>query len=143
MANKPFAIQGSDLTLGGVNLSAGPTGIIIPVNIKSNGNINIEINLADSTLRRWQFGEDGILTAPGAVDAPSIITNLINSADSSAITFTPTVRFDGAIVVGGGTINNAVIGGITPEVGTFTTLTATDQIYQNNLSVLGISLIMS
>jgi hypothetical protein len=30
MANKPFAIQGSDLTLGGVNLSAGATTIVIP-----------------------------------------------------------------------------------------------------------------
>ena len=36
----------------------------IPGNIKSEGNINIEINLADSTLRRWQFGEDGNLTFP-------------------------------------------------------------------------------
>ena len=30
MANKPFAIQGADLTLGGVNLSAGTTGVVIP-----------------------------------------------------------------------------------------------------------------
>ena len=30
MANKPFAIQGADLTLGGVNLQAGTTGIVVP-----------------------------------------------------------------------------------------------------------------
>lgn len=30
MANKPFEIQGADLTLGGVNLQAGTTGIVIP-----------------------------------------------------------------------------------------------------------------
>jgi len=30
MSNKPFAIQGSDLTLGGVNLQAGTTGVVIP-----------------------------------------------------------------------------------------------------------------
>jgi hypothetical protein len=36
----------------------------IPGDIKSNGNINIDINLSDSTLRRWQFGEDGALTFP-------------------------------------------------------------------------------
>ena len=37
-------------------------------NIRSEGNINIDINLTDSTLRRWQFGEDGELTLPaGAV----------------------------------------------------------------------------
>jgi hypothetical protein len=38
--------------------------LIIPGDIKSQGNINIDINLSDSTLRRWQFGEDGILTLP-------------------------------------------------------------------------------
>jgi len=30
MANKPFAIQGANLTLGGVNLQAGTTGVVIP-----------------------------------------------------------------------------------------------------------------
>jgi hypothetical protein len=43
----------------------------------------------------------------------------------------------------GGTINNTVIGGTTPAAGTFTTLTATGQIYQNNLSMLGMALIMA
>jgi hypothetical protein len=32
--------------------------------LRSEGNINIDINLSDSTLRRWQFGEDGLLTFP-------------------------------------------------------------------------------
>ena len=30
MANKPFEIQGADLTLGGVNIQAGTTGVVIP-----------------------------------------------------------------------------------------------------------------
>ena len=38
--------------------------LTIPGDIRSEGNINIEINLADSTMRRWQFGEDGELTLP-------------------------------------------------------------------------------
>ena len=38
--------------------------LTIPGDIKSQGNINIEINLGDSTLRRWSFGEDGYLTFP-------------------------------------------------------------------------------
>jgi hypothetical protein len=38
--------------------------LTIPGDIKSNSNINIDINLSDSTLRRWQFGEDGALTLP-------------------------------------------------------------------------------
>ena len=33
-------------------------------NIQSESDVSIEINLSDSTLRRWQFGEDGILTLP-------------------------------------------------------------------------------
>ena len=55
----------------------------IPGNIKSNGNINIEINLEDSTLRRWQFGEDGALTFPDGTSqttAGGSPTSLINGA---------------------------------------------------------------
>jgi hypothetical protein len=42
--------------------------LTLPGDIKSNGNINIEVNLSDSTLRRWQFGEDGNLTVPGPIN---------------------------------------------------------------------------
>jgi hypothetical protein len=42
--------------------------LTIPGDIKSNGNINIDINLSDSTLRRWSFGEDGSLTLPAGGD---------------------------------------------------------------------------
>jgi hypothetical protein len=45
----------------------------IPGNIKSEGNINIEINLEDSTLRRWQFGEDGNLETPGGIQVAGIL----------------------------------------------------------------------
>jgi hypothetical protein len=41
--------------------------LTIPGDIRSEGNINIEINLADSTLRRWQFGEDGNTEFPGNI----------------------------------------------------------------------------
>jgi hypothetical protein len=50
-----------DITLGGA--------------IRSEGNINIDINLSDSTLRRWQFGEDGDLDAPGIVSAAGLRTS--------------------------------------------------------------------
>jgi hypothetical protein len=42
--------------------------LTIPGDIRSEGNINIDINLSDSTLRRWQFGEDGSLTLPAGGD---------------------------------------------------------------------------
>ena len=35
--------------------------LAISGDIRSEGDINIEINLADSTLQRWRFGEDGSL----------------------------------------------------------------------------------
>jgi hypothetical protein len=38
--------------------------LTIPGDIRSEGDINIDINLSDSTLRRWRFGEDGDLTLP-------------------------------------------------------------------------------
>jgi len=84
-----------------------------PSSIRSEGDINIEINLSDSTLRRWQFGEDGILTAPGAIDAPSIFTNLIDSADSSAITVTPSAIFSSDVTVE----NNLLVNNITLMTG--------------------------
>jgi hypothetical protein len=55
-------------TMGGPTLtfpdSTVQTTAYNPNSIRSEGDINIEINLADSTLRRWQFGEDGELTFP-------------------------------------------------------------------------------
>jgi len=36
-------------------------------NIQSEGDINIEVNLTDSTLRRWRFGEDGDTVFPNNV----------------------------------------------------------------------------
>jgi hypothetical protein len=103
--------------------------------IRSEGNINIDINLSDSTLRRWQFGEDGDLTLPQGGDVKNssgqgiftlltnyvtgadlgvtlnsyvlqntgatgnIFTNLIDSADSSAITVTPVTIFSSDVTV--------------------------------------------
>jgi hypothetical protein len=65
---------GSSLVNGANTASLGADGALtIPGDIKSNGNINIDINLADSTLRRWQFGEDGALTLPS--------TGKINNSD--------------------------------------------------------------
>jgi hypothetical protein len=45
-------------------------------NIRSEGNINIEINLLDSTLRRWQFGEDGELTFPDGTNQATAYTSV-------------------------------------------------------------------
>jgi hypothetical protein len=44
--------------------------------ITSNSNINIEINLADSTRRVWQFGEDGALTFPDGTNQSTAFTGI-------------------------------------------------------------------
>jgi hypothetical protein len=46
------------------------TTAYIPGNIRSEGNINIDVNLSDSTLRRWQFGEDGVFNVAGDLRFP-------------------------------------------------------------------------
>jgi hypothetical protein len=58
--------NGSGLAPGGSkSWNFGADGsVTIPGDIRSEGNINIEINLDDSTKRIWQFGEDGNLTFP-------------------------------------------------------------------------------
>ena len=56
---------------GGITTASDAEGNItinyVQGNIRSEGNINIEINLADSTLRRWRFGEDGDTVFPNNV----------------------------------------------------------------------------
>jgi hypothetical protein len=63
--------------------------LTIPGDIRSDGNINIEINFADSTLRRWQFGEDGNTEFPGdiAVAGESITVNniVLSNPEGSAV----------------------------------------------------------
>jgi hypothetical protein len=51
--------------------------LTIPGGIKSEGEINIDINLSDSTLHRWTFGEDGVLNLPGALKNVRIDDNSI------------------------------------------------------------------
>ena len=95
------------LTLSGTN---GAGGITFPDNtiqttaytgsvgdLRSDSNINIEINLEDSTLRRWQFGEDGDTVFPnnvairsngagyrGIYGDPGISLSLVGSGEGSA-----------------------------------------------------------
>jgi hypothetical protein len=65
----------------------GTTGTLtIPGDIRSEGNINIDINLADSTLRRWQFGEDGELTFPDGTNQTTAFTGSVETFTSPTIT---------------------------------------------------------
>jgi hypothetical protein len=58
--------------------------LTIPGDIRSEGNINIEINLSDSTLRRWRFGEDGDLTFPDNTVQTTAYTGTAATATSAS-----------------------------------------------------------
>ena len=85
--------------------------LTIPGDIRSDSNINIEINLGDSTLRRWSFGEDGALTFPDGTNQSTAYTGgggggstLVNGAHQLELVVSgenPYVTFP---AVGGGNI---------------------------------------
>ena len=115
--------------------------LTISGDIRSEGNINIEINLADSTLQRWQFGEDGGLTFPDGttqttawLGAGPVFTSLIDSLDSSAITITPSAIFSSDVTVENDLVaKNIVNGGQIWTFGTNGTLTAPGTVNAPNI----------
>ena len=73
--------------------------LTVPGDIRSEGNINIEINLSDSTTRIWSFGEDGHLTLPAGGDIKdSTGTSVLGGGGGSSI---PAVVTTGAVGVDG------------------------------------------
>jgi hypothetical protein len=109
-------IAASTVTVGPADrLVNGARSVVLAANgaltisgdIRSDSNINIEINLADSTLQRWSFGEDGSLTFPDGTTQTTawlgagqpVFTSLIDSLDSSAITVTPSAIFSSDVTV--------------------------------------------
>ena len=120
--------------------------LTLPGDIKSNGNINIEINLADSTLQKWQFGEDGLLTFPDGTNQSTawlgagtpVFTNLIDSQDSTAITVVPAIIFNSDVTVENDLVaKNIVNNGQFWQFGTDGNLTVPgDIIFPNNGSYI-------
>jgi hypothetical protein len=70
-------------------------------NLRSENEINIEINLSDSTLQRWTFGEDGVLTFPDGTNQPTAWTG---SVAYSSIVGIPTL----ATVANSGSYNDLI-----------------------------------
>jgi hypothetical protein len=105
--------------------------LTIPGDIKSNSNINIDINLSDSTLRRWQFGEDGNLTLPEGLQTSSSGTlNLFTDYSSGNINIggvSPTINMGGGQVNVGYLNTRIVFGysGVLTAGTSFTGLTGT------------------
>jgi hypothetical protein len=114
------------------NWTFGTDGALtVPGDIKSNGNINIDINLSDSTLRRWQFGEDGNLTLPDGLQTASTGTlNLFTDYSSGNINIggiAPTINM-GSGQVNIGYLNTRIVfgySGVLTAGTSFTGLTGT------------------
>jgi hypothetical protein len=101
--DKEFQIETQTNTTGRLWNFGTDGSLTIPGDIKSNGNINIDINLTDSTLRRWSFGEDGDLTLPAGGDIK----------DSTGT----------SVLGGGGSVSSLVNGAYTVSLGSTGTLT--------------------
>jgi hypothetical protein len=86
MAIKPFAIQGADLTLGGVNLQAGTDGVVIPGITQATNYIVEEVN--DTNIdQNVQFVQLSIV-----VDAATY--NALSTSASTAAYASYTVEID-------------------------------------------------
>ena len=86
---------------GGITTASDAEGNItinyVQGDIRSEGNINIDINLSDSTLRRWRFGEDGLLTFPDGTNqstawtGSTTVSSLVNGANTLGLGSTGTL----------------------------------------------------
>jgi hypothetical protein len=106
--NKEFQIETGTATSGKLWQFGTNGSLTLPGDIKSNGNINIDINLADSTLRRWQFGEDGHLTLPAGGDIKDITgTSVLGGGGGSTLVngaYTASLGNTGALTLPAGGI---------------------------------------
>jgi hypothetical protein len=80
--------------------------------IQVNNNLFVEIGTGYGTANQsaWQFGLDGTLAAPGAISAPSLVTNNIRSDDSSFVNIEDGVNVTGDIDASGNITSNYFIG---------------------------------
>ena len=87
MTIKPFAIQGADLTLGGVNLSAGATTIVIPGVTQAVNYFVEEVNDTD-------VDQTNTLNLPIIIDNVTHVAKVADAGASVAAYATYTVELD-------------------------------------------------
>lgn len=92
MANKPFAIQGADLTLGGVNLQAGTTGVVIP-GVTQAANYRVE-EVEDTDDQTYQFAPNSEVVV---IDAELYSAIVNQNSESGFADFTATTDDEGYI----------------------------------------------
>jgi hypothetical protein len=91
--------QGVEIGANGSTWTFGTDGnLTVPGDILSEGNINIDINLSDSTLRRWTFSEGGDLTFPdNTVQTTAYTGGVVIPAASNSV-FALGTDFTGTII---------------------------------------------
>jgi hypothetical protein len=94
MTIKPFAIQGSDLTLGGVNLQAGATTIVIPGVTEATNYRVEEVNETDVEQTFSNFPAESEVVV---IDKALYDTIVANGNVSTFADFTATTNDDGEI----------------------------------------------
>ena len=87
MANKAFGIQGADLTLGGVNLQAGTTGVVIPGVTQAT---NYRVEEVDETSE-----QTNPLNLPIVIDNVTHAAKVANAGANVSAYATYTVQLDG------------------------------------------------
>ena len=95
MAIKPFEIQGSTLTIGGVDLQAGNTGVVIPGVTQATSYKVEEIeDTGDQTYNNFPADTEGDVVV---IDAALYATIVAQGSESGYADFTVTTDGDGYI----------------------------------------------
>lgn len=108
-------MQGADIgAAGSIGATSVSTLDLTTNTVRSEGDINVSVNLTDSTTRNWAFTEGGDLRLPSGGDivdsaGNSVLDNItgnvtfftttIDTSDSSGITIVPAVTFNSDVTV--------------------------------------------
>jgi hypothetical protein len=77
--NGDFIVAANNVLFNSNIVSANTFTGNLDGNIRSENSVNIDINLTDSTLRRWRFGEDGDLTFPDNTVQTTAFTKILST----------------------------------------------------------------
>jgi len=94
-------IRNAGGTSGVLQYNATTKEVTYSSDIQSENAVNIDINLSDSTLRRWRFGEDGELTFPDGTNQSTAWTGSLSSLETTHtvnLASSPSASGDGSVI---------------------------------------------